>query len=143
MGGHGHSDKTLPREDLTDEELRDLCITAVRQHRDEMRLWVSMRSLGLQDVQSQPFFCFLNAHLSCTALLGHSTSMSCVETFACSHGILSDEWLLQVNDMLASYSRVPSSFFALDRAWMAHARILRTGLVGGRKLFLHVNHSTV
>lgn len=43
MGGNGHSDKTLPRENMTDEELRDLCISAVRQHRDEMRLWVSLR----------------------------------------------------------------------------------------------------
>jgi hypothetical protein len=53
MGGHGHSDKTLPREDLTDEELRDLCITAVRQHRDEMRLWVSMRIPSRRDVPSR------------------------------------------------------------------------------------------
>lgn len=44
MGG-GHGDKTLPRENLTDEELRDLCITAVRQHRDEMRLWVRIHLL--------------------------------------------------------------------------------------------------
>mmetsp|Transcript_45348 Transcript_45348/g.110417 ORF Transcript_45348/g.110417 Transcript_45348/m.110417 type:complete len:103 (-) Transcript_45348:206-514(-) len=42
MGGH-HTDKSRPRADLTDEELVELCIIAVRQHRDECRLWKSLR----------------------------------------------------------------------------------------------------
>mmetsp|Transcript_99946 Transcript_99946/g.145989 ORF Transcript_99946/g.145989 Transcript_99946/m.145989 type:complete len:97 (-) Transcript_99946:17-307(-) len=40
---HGHSDKNLPRADLSDNELKELCVTAVRQHRDECRLWASLR----------------------------------------------------------------------------------------------------
>uniref|UniRef100_A0A6U4JKY3 Uncharacterized protein n=1 Tax=Hemiselmis andersenii TaxID=464988 RepID=A0A6U4JKY3_HEMAN len=43
MGGSAHGDKTRPRADLTDDELRELCVVAVRQHRDEMRLWASLR----------------------------------------------------------------------------------------------------
>eukprot|EP00285_Hemiselmis_virescens_P017655 CAMPEP_0173405194 /NCGR_PEP_ID=MMETSP1356-20130122/61240_1 /TAXON_ID=77927 ORGANISM="Hemiselmis virescens, Strain PCC157" /NCGR_SAMPLE_ID=MMETSP1356 /ASSEMBLY_ACC=CAM_ASM_000847 /LENGTH=79 /DNA_ID=CAMNT_0014365975 /DNA_START=28 /DNA_END=264 /DNA_ORIENTATION=+ len=48
MGGSVHGDKSRPRADLTDEELRELCVVAVRQHRDELRLWASLR-VGLRN----------------------------------------------------------------------------------------------
>merc|ERR1711966_620400 len=40
---NGHADKREPRADLTDNEFKELCVTAVRQHRDECRLWASLR----------------------------------------------------------------------------------------------------
>mmetsp|Transcript_40247 Transcript_40247/g.95381 ORF Transcript_40247/g.95381 Transcript_40247/m.95381 type:complete len:94 (+) Transcript_40247:123-404(+) len=42
MGGH-HASKNKPREDLTDDQLIELCVIAVRQHRDDCRLWKSLR----------------------------------------------------------------------------------------------------
>ena len=44
MGGH-HAPKNKPREDLTDEQFVELCVIAVRQHRDDLRLWVRRLSL--------------------------------------------------------------------------------------------------
>mmetsp|Transcript_18260 Transcript_18260/g.28354 ORF Transcript_18260/g.28354 Transcript_18260/m.28354 type:complete len:98 (-) Transcript_18260:2660-2953(-) len=39
----GPTSKLKPRDNLTDDELRELCVVAVRQHRDDCRLWASLR----------------------------------------------------------------------------------------------------
>jgi hypothetical protein len=51
--------KKWPRPDLTNEELRSLCVLAVRQHRDECRLWVSENWCGPDTVSPFKGPCFL------------------------------------------------------------------------------------
>ena len=45
---HDSSKKELPRPDLTDDELKKLCVVAIRQHRDDCRRWASLR-VGLSN----------------------------------------------------------------------------------------------
>lgn len=51
--GATQTDKMQPRADLTNEELKALCVMAVRQHRDECRLWVSLHDEAEDTCRSQ------------------------------------------------------------------------------------------
>lgn len=51
--GATQTDKMQPRADLTNEELKAFCVMAVRQHRDECRLWVSLHDEAKDTCPSQ------------------------------------------------------------------------------------------